>query len=304
MSEETEEKRRPVRAVQQIMLGRVLGSEKQAAETLRLIRRAGYDGIELNGFMIRKTPPVVGLLTALAGMPVGRSGSLDWQSLIRKSGLAAAALHEDLGTVERDLPGILREAQTFGTDTIVITGMYRYDYTDPAAVSALADRLNKAGRKLAAHGLSLLYHNHNCEFRRLPAQQPESGSTPPWQRKTAYDLLLEQTDPEAVGFEFDSYWAAEAGVDVLSVMRKLGTRMKLYHINDRGTRAAGKSATPILKSDSMELGFGSMNLPAYVRQALANGVSAVILESHRNWAGNSPVQSLQMSAAFMREFVK
>lgn len=55
-------------------------------------------------------------------------------------------------------------------------------------------------------------------------------------RKRAYDLLLSETDPEYVNFELDSYWPTEAGVDALALMKKLDTRMKLYHINDRGTR--------------------------------------------------------------------
>ena len=41
------------KAVQQIMLGTVTKNEKQAQETLKQIKAAGYDGIELNGFMIR-----------------------------------------------------------------------------------------------------------------------------------------------------------------------------------------------------------------------------------------------------------
>ena len=41
------------KAVQQIMLGTVTKNEKQTAETLRRIKAAGYDGIELNGFMVK-----------------------------------------------------------------------------------------------------------------------------------------------------------------------------------------------------------------------------------------------------------
>lgn len=69
-----------------------------------------------------------------------------------------------------------------------------------------------------------------------------------------------------MNFEFDSYWPTEAGVDALELMRQIGQRMKLYHINDRGTRVAGKTGT-ILKSDSMELGYGNMNLQAMVALA-------------------------------------
>ena len=44
----------PMRAVQQIMLGTVTAKENQAVQTLSAIKKAGYDGIELNGFMIRR----------------------------------------------------------------------------------------------------------------------------------------------------------------------------------------------------------------------------------------------------------
>lgn len=103
-----------------------------------------------------------------------------------------------------------------------------------------------------------------------------------------------------MNFEFDSYWPTEAGVDALALMRQLGERMKLYHINDRGTRLTGPSMTPLLKSDSMELGYGNMNLEALTDQALAAGVEAIILESHKNWVEKSPIKSLQLSAEFLK----
>ena len=133
--------------------------------------------------------------------------------------------------------------------------------------------------------------NHNCEFCKVSKE------------KSAYQLLIEETDPEYLNFEFDSYWPTEAGVNALSLMGQLGSRMKLYHINDRGTRVSGPSMTPILKSDSMELGYGNMDLPALTEQAKAAGVDAVILESHKNWVDKSPVKSIQLSAKFMKKYV-
>ena len=82
-------------------------------------------------------------------------------------------------------------------------------------------------------------------------------------------------------------------------MKQLGNRMKLYHINDRGTRLTGPSMTPILKSDSIELGCGNMNLTALIEQAVQADVSAIILESHKNWIEKSPIKSLQKSAEFL-----
>ncbi len=84
-------------------------------------------------------------------------------------------------------------------------------------------------------------------------------------------------------------------------MQRLGPRMKLWHINDRGTRITGSAITPILKTDSMELGTGNMDLDSLMAQALAMDVDAVILESHRNWVDNSPVKSFQLSAKYLAQ---
>lgn len=273
------------------MLGTVMNNEKQARETLQAMKAAGYDGIELCGFMIHPMGFMVRLLTQAAGMPVGKGGNLDWHSLMNESGLQVVSLHLDLGTLERDVQAAAMEAKAFGTKYIVITGMYRFDYGSDAAVRELAQRLNHVGKILKEHGINLLYHNHNCELRRT-----ESG-------RRAYDILLEETDPEYVNFEFDSYWFAEGGADALLWMKKLGSRMKLWHINDRGSRADGASMTPILKTDSMELGTGNMPLNALMEQAKAVDCEAVILESHRNWIEKSPVKSFQLSAKYLNERV-
>ena len=277
------------KAVQQFMLGTVLNNEAQARETLQKMKAAGYDGIELCSFMIHPTPFAVKLLTQAAGMPVGNGGKLDWPALIRVSGLTVPAIHQYLDAIEKDPDVAVAECKTFGTDTVVITGMYRFDYSKKENIIELAARLNQAGSILKQSGVRLLYHNHNAEF--LPVEPGIS----------AYHLLQRETDPEYVNFEFDSYWCADAGCDPLAQMRKLGNRMRLWHINDRGCRKAG--FTPIYKMDSMELGTGTMNLSGLMAQAKANGCEAVILESHRNWIEGSPAKSFQLSAEFLNEQV-
>lgn len=277
------------KAVQQFMLGSVLKNEASVKETLASIREAGYDSIELCGFMLHPMGFLVRMLTKAAGMPVGSGGNLDWEHLVKESGLHVVSIHQDLGSIERDARAVAEEARRFGTDTVVITGMYRFDYGSEEAVRQLAHRLNEAGERLAEQEIRLLYHNHNCELRKTGGQ------------KCAYDILLDETDSAYVGFEFDSYWFTEGGADAKWWMRRLGSRMKLWHINDRGTRLAGPAMTPILKTDSMELGTGNMDLDGLAEIATQNGVEAVILESHRNWIDNSPVKSLQLSAKWLNE---
>lgn len=281
----------PVKAVQQFMLGTVMSNEQQARETLAAMKAAGYDGIELCGFMIHPIGFMVRLLTKAAGMPVGKGGNLDWHALVQEAGLKVVSLHTDLGSLERDPKAIAQEAQSYGTSYVVITGMYRFDYGDETAVRDLAARLNKAGQALQTEGIMLLYHNHNCELRFVNDHQ------------RAYDILIEETDPRYVGFEFDSYWFTEGGANALAWMQRLGSRMRLWHVNDRGTRITGSAVTPILKTDSMELGTGNMDLDSLMQQALSVGVDAVILESHRNWIDKSPVRSLEVSAAYLNRML-
>ena len=279
------------KAVQQFMLGSVLKKEASVRETLAAIKGAGYDSIELCGYMLHPMGFLIRMLTKAAGMPVGSGGNLDWERLVKESGLNVVSVHQDLGSIERDAKAVAEEAKKFGTDKVVITGMYRFDYGSEEAVRELAQRLNVAGKALGEQGIRLLYHNHNCELQFVNESQ------------RAYDILIEQTDPEYVNFEFDSYWFAEGGADPLHWMKRLGNRMKLWHINDRGSRVEGVSMTPILKTDSMELGTGNMPLDALMEQAKLAGCEGVILESHRNWIDKSPIKSFQLSAKYLNERV-
>ncbi len=269
------------------MLGSVTSNEAQARETLQKIKAAGYDGLELNSFMIHPTGMLVRLMTRAAGMPTGKGGSLDWHVLLKDSGLGVVSLHTDLGSLERDASAVAAEARSFGMDRLVITGMYRFDYSDEKAVYGLAARLNKAGEALKAEGLELLYHNHNIEL--LPLGNG----------KRAYDVLIDETDPGFVNFEFDSYWFIDGGADAKEWMRRLGSRMKLWHVTDRGSRQKGAAITPILKADSMELGSGNMDLDGLLAIACENGVKNIILESHKNWIEKDPVKSMETSAAWL-----
>jgi len=277
------------KAVQQIMLGTVTGSEAVARATLQRIKAAGYDGLELNRFMIHPTSLMVRMMTKAAGMPTGKGGKLDWKKLLREADLSVVSLHTDLGSLEREADAVAAEARELGTDKLVITGMYRFDYSDEKAVRELADRLNKAGAGLRRAGLSLLYHNHNVEL-----LQVKPGLR-------AYDLLLSETDPDCVGFEFDSYWFTDGGADAKEWMRRLGKRMKLWHITDRGAHQNGPAMTPILKQDSVELGAGNMDLDGLRAIAVENGIEAVVLESHKNWIEKDPVKSLELSAEWFNE---
>ena len=93
------------------MLGTVMNKEAQARDTMEKIKAAGYDGIELCGFMIHPSGFLVKMMTKAAGMPVGNGGKLDWPRLVKESGLKVVSIHQDLGSVERKKRNCLEQTE-------------------------------------------------------------------------------------------------------------------------------------------------------------------------------------------------
>ena len=277
----------PKKGVQQIMLGRICKDNETTLKALKAVKAAGYDYIELNDFMIQKASFIVKALTKFGGMDIGKSDRQDWHSLISDSGLKVSSLHSNLGAIEADSVKVVELAKSYGTDVVVVTGMYRFDYSSFQQVKDLADRLNVAGKKMSESGMRLLYHNHNCELQKVSSE------------KNAYDVLIDNTDQEYVNFELDTYWMADGGADLYAIIDKLGNRLKIWHINDRGNNTKGPYMTPILKEQATELGYGNMNLTGLADRILKNGAEAVILETHNNWIDGDPVKSIVKSSSFM-----
>lgn len=274
-------------AIQQIQLRDYWKSFNQAQEMLKTLETLGFDGIEINGFMIRKMPWTIRLLTQMAGMGIGNSGRLDWMKLLSESSLEVTALHDYLGHILDSPDEVAAEATALGTQNIVITGLRKFDFSNKKSVLTLADQLNQAGQLLSDKGLTLSYHNHNCEFQRVTEVQ------------TAYELLLEATEGKWLSFEVDVFWAAEAGVDVVNLLKRVGNRQHLLHLTDRGIRSKGETGS-ILKSDCMELGTGNMNLEGILTQSQTNGIETVVIETHRNYVDDSALESAKKSLQYLQ----
>jgi sugar phosphate isomerase/epimerase len=88
--------------------------------------------------------------------------------------------------------------------------------------AAFARDLNRAGRMAREVGLRLGYHNHNWEFFRL-TDDPS---------RTAYDVLIEDTDRRYVHFELDLFWVTRGARDPVDLLRRLGSRVRQFHVKD------------------------------------------------------------------------
>ena len=259
--------------IQLYMTRDYLGSENEIAETLQRISDIGYDGVELCNFLMR------------------REEVQFWKTNMDRFNLNTLAIHEVFEDMKTDIDECIKRAEFFETTSLVSAGAMKVGFEDSEQVLRLAKELNQVGRQLKAHGLTLMYHNHNCEFVRT-----EKGTIP-------MDILLEETDPEYVKFEVDTFWIANSGFTVMEWLDKIGVRMGYMHINDCKV-CPDKPGVPIRHISGTELGMGNMNLPEMVRKAEANGCSCQILETHEGWIRNCPFESMRISREYLRKHFK
>jgi sugar phosphate isomerase/epimerase len=50
--------------------------------------------------------------------------------------------------------------------------------------------------------------------------------------RTAFDILVEHTDPRNVVFQVDLYWATRGGADPVELLERYGNRIQLFHVKD------------------------------------------------------------------------
>src|SRR5262249_49136264 len=148
----------------------------------------------------------------------------------------------------------------------------------------LAEKLNDLGEKCRAAGLQCAYHNHAFEFANAD-------------RGTLFQILLDNTDKNLVGFELDCFWLSVAGNDPAVFVTKLKGRVPLLHLKDKaqGTEQRFNEAVP--RTAFKEVGSGTIEWPAVLRAASAAGVKHYFVEQDQT--PGDPVASLRESYKYL-----
>lgn len=254
-------------AVQLYMVRDCIASEAEIQSTLASIKEAGYDAIELCGFLM--------------------DAKWDWVRLVKESGLEVCSSHEIFEEMVEEPEKFIQKAKDFNTKYMVCAGTMKTDAESLASVNSLIAKLNELGKKFRDAGITLLYHNHNMEF-----AKPDGGD------KTMMQLLIEGTDPELVAFEFDSYWTAIGGANPEAWMKRLGGRLKYHHINDCRI-VPQEPGNPCRVPTGCELGKGILEMEQLIAIDKETKVEYIVLETHEGWVDGCPIKSLKTSAEYL-----
>jgi sugar phosphate isomerase/epimerase len=240
---------------------------ERPAEILRALDAIGYREAEGNFADLGKIIP------ALAGTQ-----------------MKLVSVHVDIPLVlkgkDDDLARAFAEVRRSGASYAVFPYLPPADRGGLDAIRRLADKLNSAGEKCRAAGLTFCYHNHAFEF------EPMAGTTP-------LEALLNHTDKKLVGLELDVFWASVAGHDPAEMLQKLAGRVHLLHLKDKA------SGTPVMYKESpgakafKEIGNGVLDWPKILRAAEAARVEHYFVEQDQT-PGN-PVDSLRLSMEYLKK---
>lgn len=229
------------------------------AASLDKIKQIGYHAVQLSG--------------------LGPIEDQQLAALCQASGLIVCATHENGAEIISQPEAVVEKLKLLECSHTAYPYPADVKMDTEAEVRAFAKSLEAAGKVMRAAGITLSYHNHSIEFRRVGG-------------KTILELLYEETDPRYLQAEPDTYWIQHGGGNPVAWCKKLHGRLPLLHMKDYGI-AAGNAPT------YFEVGQGNLDWVSIVQAAEASGCEWFIVE--QDTCAGDPFDSLRMSFEYIKE---
>ena len=175
-------------------------------------RAAGFQGVEI-GFR-----------------RLGQVSIDEFRSLLDKHELELSASHVggnlvDLTQAADERAGldvVLKCLEGLGSRYLIYSGL---NIPDDEALDAEIARIGDFAERCADRGVTLLYHNHDWEFR---------DDCRIWKRLRAAQIA-------SLGFAPDLGWAAKAGYGIATLLDELGPALKVLHFKDFASQEDGQN---------------------------------------------------------------
>lgn len=249
------------------------------AATFKKVKQIGYDAVQCSGM-----------------------GKIEYDELARilsGEGLTCCATHIPFERMRDQTSAVIEEHHTIGCKFPAIGGLPE-KYRNRDGYHAFAREFSEIGRKLKAGGLTVGYHNHSFELEKFDG-------------KTGLDILIDESDKQAVTFEIDTYWIQHGGGDPAACIAKLKNRIPLVHLKDMAV-AIDKTVAPprrfVDESDAdfqkrqaqhttatrplmAEVGEGNLNWPAILNACKTSNTQWYIVE--QDTCQRDPFESLAIS---------
>ena len=235
--------------------------------TIKALVDAGYKQGEMYGF-----PNCDDMIKAANDHGLGlHSTHFDWEAAVNPS---------DEGF--SDFRKIVEKANQIKLTHLVVPYLHDKDRNSLDDYKRVAGNLNKAAVIAKKAGIQLAYHNHSFDYK------PMGGST-------GFDIFTKEFAPE-MKFELDVFWVKAAGVDPVTLIKKLSGRVSQLHLKDlkKGLELPIYDGMP--KEAFKELGNGMIPMEPIIEAGKAAGVVHCHIEQDHS---PNPLKSVTESVAYL-----
>lgn len=228
-------------------------TEKDFAGTVRQVAKIGYEGVELAGF--------------------GNLSPEDAGKALGDAGLKVCGAHVGIHELTGDLKGTLAKYAAVGCQNIVVPWLPQEMRENVAGWKTFAKTLTKIGKAIAKDGFKLGYHNHSFEFALVS------------KGVTGMDLLIQNSDPDYVSFELDTFWVVHGGQCPACYIGEHAKRVMTIHLKDMSDPSERKFAN---------VGEGIIDEAAIIEAGIKAKVPWFIVEQD-NCYGQPTLEALKVS---------
>ena len=221
------------------------------------------DGIGMHLYTMREPlaedyPGVLKRLAEIGYRTVGVSGRFGHsaekiRAFADDAGLKIVLEHVGYSRLTDNWEGALADVKTLGGQWVVVPSLPTELRTVDGFKEAAA-AFNVAGRAAQEQGLKLLFHNHGHDFNEVDGQ-------------VLFDILLDEVEPDLLGFELDLYWVVNGGKDPITYFDSHPGRFPALHVKDMAEDGSWA-----------DVGTGKLDFPAMFAHAESGGVQQWLVE--------------------------
>jgi sugar phosphate isomerase/epimerase len=205
------------------------------------------------------------------------------KSELDAAGLKARAMHIGFDRFEKDMAGVLRDADALGAGTVLNPSLpFKTFPATREEILKAASSFREWSKACRAAGKRFAYHLHGQEFGKAP-------------EGTLFDVLAAEAGPD-VGFEFDVYWIAYGGGDPVALMKKHAGRVWFTHLKDMPKGLAPGAPAAREDSSKVVLGTGGLDVKGIVEAGATAGVELHFIEDE----SADPVGQIPKSVAYYK----
>ena len=245
------------------------------------IKEMGYDGVELAG--------LYGIEPA------------EVKAILDRVGLVPVSAHVAFAEMMEDLDKVIEDYKTIGVKFLVMPYMAEeYRPVNPEGFESFLPLLNEVGAKIAAAGMTFLYHNHDFEFVKLPSGE------------YGYDKMFDSIPHANLQSELDTCWCDVATGQAPEFVLKYTDRIPVVHLKDYIKKGQPKNMYKLIGIDEEEsadddgsyfgfrpVGFGQMIWEPVLEASLKANAEWVVVEQDEHYELD-PLECARRSREYLK----